>query len=79
MWSASAPRHGLEPLGRLDDDAAIDAPTDTTQLATYAALHHDAHVVKYTLACLLAAQDDPAWAGTYLAAAHFLGEWWRSH
>ncbi|HEY3832559.1 MAG TPA: hypothetical protein VGO03_09725 [Acidimicrobiia bacterium] len=71
--------HGLEPLGRLDDAATIDAPTNVTDLVTFASLHDDAHVVKYTLACLLAADDDPAWAGTYLAAAHYLGEWWRSH
>jgi hypothetical protein len=71
--------HGLQPLGRLDDNAATIVPTDVNEVVRYASMHHDAHVVKYTLACLLAADDDPAWRGTYLAAAQHLGDWWRSH
>ncbi len=72
--------HGLEPLGRLDDGAgrAHTGNGDASGLAAYAAVHHDAHLVKYTLAGFLAADNDPAWAGTYFAAAQFLADWWRT-
>ena len=74
--------HGVAALGPLDDDNTMTGEAqdaDVSALATYAALHHDAHLVKYTLSCLLAASDDPAWASTYIAAARFLGNWWREH
>ena len=45
--------------------------------STRAALHHDAHLVKYTLACLDAAGADPDAARLFLAAAAFLSAWWR--
>jgi hypothetical protein len=45
-------------------------------LATAASLHEDAHLVKHTLACLHAAEDDPAGAPLYLQAAAHLAEWW---
>jgi len=45
-------------------------------LASEAAVHQDAHVAKYTLACFDAAESDPAEARTYLsAAAHLLAVW----
>ena len=47
------------------------------ELATYAASHHDAHLAKYTLACLHAAHDDPDAAGLFRAAATRLALWWR--
>jgi len=47
------------------------------RLATYAAAHEDAHLAKYTLACLRAAVDDPANAHVFAAAAAFLGACWR--
>ena len=47
-----------------------------TTLATAAATHHDAHLVKYTLACLDAAAIDPAARRLYLAAAATLAGWW---
>ncbi len=47
------------------------------ELATYAATHHDAHLAKYTLACLHAAHDDPDAAGLFRAAATRLALWWR--
>jgi hypothetical protein len=47
-----------------------------TELATRAALHHDAHLVKYTLACFDAAAADPAERRLYLAAAASLSAWW---
>jgi hypothetical protein len=71
--------HGLNPLGPLGDADGERGETDVRELAAYASLHDDAHLVKYTLACLLAAETDPAWANTYLAAAQYLADWWREH
>jgi hypothetical protein len=71
--------------GSLVDDAASDylpavaSTPDETSLATFAALHHDEHLVKYTLACFHAADDDPAWRAVYLRAASYLADWWRSN
>jgi hypothetical protein len=50
-----------------------------TILATAAAVNHDAHRVKYTLACLEAAADDPAAERLYLSAAAYLNAWWEGH
>ena len=47
-----------------------------TELANRAALHEDAHVVKYTLACLDAAAADPGERRLFLAAAASLLAWW---
>jgi hypothetical protein len=47
-----------------------------TQLVERAAIHADAHLVKYTVACLLAADRDPQETALYLAAAAYLGAWW---
>jgi hypothetical protein len=44
-------------------------------LVTKASCHPDAHFVKYTLACLEAANSDPAAAPLYIAAAAHLAEW----
>lgn len=52
-------------------------PQVVEALATRAALHHDAHLVKYTLACLDARRADPAYGRLHLAAAAFLSAWWR--
>ncbi len=58
---------------------ASDADRDhfVRELVTMAALHEDAHLAKYTLACLDAARDDAPAARLFLAAAAFLGGWWR--
>jgi len=59
--------------------AAWHAPSrrDTiTLLATSAARAHDAHLVKYTLACLDALAADHDHAALYLAAAAHLHAWW---
>jgi hypothetical protein len=48
----------------------------TTELATRAAVHPDAHVAKYTLACFDAAAADPDHARLFLSAAAFLHGWW---
>jgi hypothetical protein len=47
-----------------------------TTLATNASSHHDAHLVKYTLACFDAADADPSERRLYLAAAAYLAGWW---
>jgi hypothetical protein len=44
-----------------------------------AASHEDAHLAKYTLACLAAAERDRAQRSLYLAAAAALAAWWRLH
>lgn len=51
-------------------------PAAVTRLATAASLNHDAHRVKYTLACIDAAATDPAGRSLYLAAATHLNAWW---
>jgi hypothetical protein len=79
---------GREPLGALDDHAAVDAAADPRdgrptrsrhELATWASNHEDAHLVKYTLACFHAADDDPHWEPVYMAAATALADWWMEH
>jgi len=52
------------------------ARASARDVATAAALHDDAHVVKYTLACLHAAADDREFEGLYLSAAASLLDWW---
>ncbi len=51
--------------------AAISA-----ELASRAALHPDAHVAKYTLACFDAADADPEHERMFLSAAAYLHGWW---
>ena len=50
-----------------------------TLLATRASTHHDAHLVKYTLACLDAAHAHPEDARLYLSAGASLHGWWTEH
>jgi hypothetical protein len=45
-------------------------------LAAHAVAHKDAHLAKYTLACLDAADRDPEAESLYLAAAAYLHAWW---
>lgn len=47
-------------------------------LATRAAVHGDAHLVKYTLACFDAAADDRGAAPMFMAAAASLAGWWAT-
>jgi hypothetical protein len=72
-------------LGRVALDVdAVPAPPPaapaelTTALATHAALHPDAHLAKYTLACFDAAERDADAAPLFLAAAAHLGAWWEA-
>ena len=56
-------------------DEALAAVVET--LATNAAAHHDAHLVKFTLACLDAAELDPPARRLHVAAAASLAAvWW---
>jgi hypothetical protein len=50
-----------------------------TEVASQAAVHHDAHLVKYTLACIDAAAGDPGARRLYVAAAASLVGWWRAN
>ena len=88
--SSPTTRHGgrrastarRDPLGPEPSAAAAWHSTDEqlgevmTALATNAALHHDAHLVKYTLACFDAAEADPPQRRLYLAAAASLAGYW---
>jgi hypothetical protein len=61
--------------------AVFNAGADQRQsirarLVERAAIHADAHLVKYTIACLTAADRDPQESALYLAAAAYLGAWW---
>ena len=49
---------------------------DISVLAARAAVHEDAHLAKYTVACLSAAATDPPAQQLFLAAADCLGAWW---
>lgn len=86
-WSPEPPRVALEEA--LDAQPSVasaavwhaDASQQayiTQALATRAASAHDAHHVKYTLACLRAATADPGARPLFLAAAAYLGSWWTN-
>jgi hypothetical protein len=47
------------------------------ELVAFGAVHEDAHVAKYTLACLDATEADPSAGRLFLAAAAHLHECWR--
>ena len=70
---AWAPRTGTaaERVWSMPDDSL---PSLIDELITYGALHPDAHVAKYTLACLDAAEADPDARRLFLAAAAHLHE-----
>ena len=66
------------PFDTLADMPAGNRAGQFTTLATQAALHPDAHLAKYTLACFDAAERDPEAAPLFLAAAARLGVWWEA-
>ncbi len=82
-WTPPVRSGGVRLLDADVDDAVAEAwhteepDRIERELATYAASHHDAHLAKYTLACLHAAHDDPDAAGLFRAAATRLALWWR--
>jgi hypothetical protein len=61
---------------RLDKNWKSSVSPDVTVLAAKAAAHEDAHLAKYTVACLSAAVTDPSARDLFLAAADHLGKWW---
>jgi hypothetical protein len=63
----------------LDRPHAPPPGVSTTSLATAAAVANDAHLVKYTLACLDSAAADPTHHSVYLAAADHLHRWWTHY
>ncbi|HEY0747805.1 MAG TPA: hypothetical protein VGD63_13985 [Steroidobacteraceae bacterium] len=67
-------------LGRVRLDSARSAKPSRSvaSLIAHAAAHPDTHLVKYTLACLKAADEDPDARELYLAAASYLGDWWAT-
>jgi hypothetical protein len=77
-----------EALDGIDDDASIAGaaafhldverrPWLWMELAGRASAHHDAHLVKYTVACIDAARMDPAAEALYLSAVATLSAWWH--
>lgn len=72
----------LDPQWRPEPDAPeADAwfevsPATAGDLAGFALAHHDAHLAKYTLACIDAAAHDPTHRHLYLAAAARLAAYW---
>jgi hypothetical protein len=64
---------------RLDAGWTPSATPDVSVLAARAVAHEDAHLVKFTVACLAAAAADPPARPLFLAAAEYLGEWWDAH
>lgn len=89
-WSPERPAGWIGPEELLENGPAVAAaamwhaddaqlPELRRRLVSVAACHPDAHLAKYTLACLDAGRDDPAAARLYLSAAAFLGSWWVDH
>ena len=72
--------HGTVPLPQRIKTVPLVRPVAETAatLAAAASRHHDAHLVKYTLASIHAAADDRAFAGLYMAAAQRLVDWWHA-
>ena len=87
-WEPDRPRRFVDEVTHLDPSVAAatawhaqpDRRADITQqLIDHAAPHHDAHLAKYTLACIDASAHDPSNARLYLAAAAYLAAWWQQH
>jgi hypothetical protein len=64
---------------RLDPTAPLGVEPDIAALVAHAASHRDAHLAKYTFACLSSAAEDPPARALYLAAAEYLGKWWEAN
>lgn len=71
-FRASMGTRALEPSAPLP----TMPPGTAEELATEAVHHFDAHLVKYTLACLDAAALDPEMGNLYRHAASYLHDWW---
>ncbi len=69
-------------LGRTRLEPCRETPVlklTVTQMASGAGSHHDAHLAKYTLACLNAAATDVEARSLFLSAAEYLITWWTIH
>ncbi len=88
-WMPEPPTSGSSSSLDLDTDldhavaqawhaAVADRPAIWRQLAGHAGAHEDAHLAKYTLACLDATRGDPSHEHLYLAAAAHLNAWWAT-
>lgn len=73
-WDLAAPE-GLA-ASRVFHASPEELPELVTQIATYAAVHPDAHLAKYVLASLDAAREAPEDARLHLAAAANLASIW---
>lgn len=69
--AASAPLSYTPPTAK--------SPHVITALASSASVRHDAHLVKYVLACHHSSELDPEAASVYLEAAGHLLQWWRDN
>jgi hypothetical protein len=87
-WEPDPPRWFVDEVTHLDPPAAAATAWHATwrrrvditqQLIDHAAPHHDAHLAKYTLACIDAATQDPTNGRLYLASAAYLAAWWHQH
>ena len=87
-WEPDPPHRFTEEVTHLDPSTAAAAAWHATaeqrvvvtqKLIDNAVPHHDAHLAKYTLACLDAGSHDPANEHLYLAAATYLAAWWHHH
>jgi hypothetical protein len=72
-WSPEPTSVELLPWYHAEDEAIAPA---LPELIGRAAAHEDAHLAKYTYACLAAAQTDVAQRALYRAAAASLAAWW---
>lgn len=87
-WEPDRPRHFADEITELDSATAAATAWHATpeqrsiitqRLIDYAAPHHDAHLAKYTLACIDASMHDPDNEHVFLAAAAHLAAWWNHH
>jgi hypothetical protein len=85
-WEPDPPRRFADEVVHLDPSEAaattwhaepVGRARITRQLVDHAASHPDAHLAKYTLACIDAATQDPSDGRIYLAAAAHLAAWWH--
>jgi hypothetical protein len=86
-WRPAPTRVALDDALDADPDTAASAVFHAgedeleaviPELCAHAGSHHDAHLAKYTQACMAAASGDPAERRLYLAAAAYLRARWSN-
>jgi hypothetical protein len=75
-FRAALGQRSVEPVAPVLRRGEAEVADTVTRLAGNASRHHDAHLVKYTLACLDAAAFDPDGRDLYLDAAERLAQLW---